>query len=77
VSYKTTQQTCVAQSICEAQYYFASNATKEGLHLCKLTGHILNEPISGTTILWEDNQSAIAYSLTALVIEKTKHIGLK
>jgi hypothetical protein len=27
--------------------------------------------------IWEDNQSAIAYSRNALVNEKTKHIGLK
>jgi KUP system potassium uptake protein len=38
---------------------------------------IFNAPITETTAIWEDNQSAIAYSHNALVSEKTKHIGLK
>jgi hypothetical protein len=40
-------------------------------------GEIFNAPITETTTIWEDNQSAIEYSQNALVSEKTKHIGLK
>jgi KUP system potassium uptake protein len=40
-------------------------------------GEIYNAPITETTTIWEDNQSAIAYPLNALVSETTKHIGLK
>jgi hypothetical protein len=40
-------------------------------------GEIFNEPINGTTAIWEDNESAIAYSQNALVNEKIKHIGIK
>jgi hypothetical protein len=40
-------------------------------------GEIFNAPITETTTIWEDNQSAIAYSQNVLVSEKTKHIGLK
>jgi hypothetical protein len=40
-------------------------------------GEIINTPITQTTTIWEDNQSAIAYSQTSLVCEKTKQIGLK
>jgi KUP system potassium uptake protein len=40
-------------------------------------GEIFNAPITETTTIWEDNQSAIAYSPNALVREKTKHIGMK
>jgi kynurenine formamidase len=41
-------------------------------------GEIFNAPITETTTIWEDNQSAIAYSQNALVSEKTaKHIDLK
>jgi hypothetical protein len=36
VTYKTKEQTCVAQSTCEAEYYSAANATKEGLHFRQL-----------------------------------------
>jgi hypothetical protein len=39
-------------------------------------GEIFNAPITETSTIWEDNQSAIAYSQSALVSEKTKHIGL-
>jgi hypothetical protein len=38
---------------------------------------IFDEPIHGTTTIWEDNQSAIAYSQNAMVSEKIKHIDLK
>jgi KUP system potassium uptake protein len=67
----------VAQSTCEAKYYSAAHATKEGLHLWELMGEIFNAPITETTTIWEGNQSAIAYSQNALVSEKTKHIGMK
>jgi hypothetical protein len=40
-------------------------------------GKIFNPPITETTTIWEDNQSAIAYSKNALVNEKTKHICMK
>jgi hypothetical protein len=40
-------------------------------------GEIFSAPITETTTIWEDNQSAIACSHNALVSEKTKHIGLK
>jgi hypothetical protein len=40
-------------------------------------GEIFNAPITETTTISEDNQSAIAYSQNALVIEKTEHIGMK
>jgi KUP system potassium uptake protein len=67
----------LAQSTCEAEYYFAADATKKGLHLRQLTGEIFKAPITETTTIWEDNQSAIAYSHNALVSEKTKHIAFK
>jgi hypothetical protein len=77
IIYKSKQHTCVAQSTCEAEEYSAVDATKEGLHLRQLLGEIFDAPITETTTIWEDNQSAIAYSQEALVSEKTKHIGLK
>jgi hypothetical protein len=76
ISYKSKQRTCVAKSTCEAEYYYAADATKEGLHLRQLMGEIFNAHITETTTIREDNQSAIAYSRNALVSEKTKHIGL-
>jgi hypothetical protein len=40
-------------------------------------GEIFNEPVIGTTTIWEVSQSAVAYSQNALACEKTMHIGLK
>jgi KUP system potassium uptake protein len=40
-------------------------------------GEIFNAPITETTTIWDDSQSAIAYFQNALVGEKTKHFGLK
>jgi hypothetical protein len=40
-------------------------------------GEIFNDPITEITTIWEDNQSAIAYSHNALVSEEIKPIGLK
>jgi hypothetical protein len=64
-------------STCETWYYFAVDATKEGLHLRQLMGGIFNESITRTITIWEDNQGAIPNYLNALANEKTKHIGLK
>jgi hypothetical protein len=36
-----------------------------------------DEPISGTTTIWEDKLRAIAYSHDAMVDEKTRHIDPK
>jgi hypothetical protein len=40
-------------------------------------GEVFNAPTTETTTIWDENQSAIAYSQSALVSDKTKHIGLK
>jgi hypothetical protein len=62
INYKSKQQTRVAQSTCEAECYSAADATKEGLHLRQVMGEIFNAPITETTTISEDSQSAIAYS---------------
>jgi hypothetical protein len=51
ISYKSKQQTCVAQFTCEAEYYSAADTTKEGLHLRQLMGEIFNAPITETTTI--------------------------
>jgi KUP system potassium uptake protein len=37
----------------------------------------MGETFDGTTTIWEDNESAFAYSMNAMVSETTKHIDLK
>jgi hypothetical protein len=77
VSYKSRKQSRVAKSTCEAQYYLAADATKEAIHIRHMLSEIFSRPVSGTTTIWEDNHNCIAYSLNALVSEKTKHIDMK
>jgi hypothetical protein len=55
VSYKSKQQTRIALSTCKAEYYSTTNVPKEGIHLRQLMEEIFNEPINGTTVIWEDN----------------------
>jgi hypothetical protein len=66
-----------AQSICETEYYYEAETTKESIHLRQLKGEIFNEPASGTTTIWVDNQSAIVCSKNALLSEKTKYIDAR
>jgi hypothetical protein len=77
IDYRSRQQTCVAQSTCEAEYYSAADATLEAIYIRQLLGEIQGVLVSDTTTIWEDNQSTIAYSQNALVSDKTKHIDLK
>jgi hypothetical protein len=51
ISYKSKQHKCVPQSTCEAEYYYAAGATKEGLQLRQLMGEIFNAPMTETTTI--------------------------
>jgi hypothetical protein len=77
VIYKSRKQSYVAQSTCEAEYYSVADATKEAIHIRQILSELFTRHVSGTTTIWEDNQSCIAYSLNALVSGKTKHIDMK
>jgi hypothetical protein len=77
ISYRSRQQTRVAQSTCKAENYSAADATREAIHIRQLLGEIQGVPVSDTTTICEDNQSTIAYSQNALAGDKTKHISLK
>jgi hypothetical protein len=53
-----------------------AEAIKEAIHIQHMLSKIFRRRVSGTTTIWEDNQSCIAYSHNALVSEKTKHVDL-
>jgi hypothetical protein len=42
-----------------------------------MLSEIFSRHVSGTTTIWEDNPSCIAYSHNALRSEEAKHINLK
>jgi hypothetical protein len=77
VSNKSRKESFVAQSTCEAENYSDEDATKEAIYIGQMLSKIFSRLVSGTTAIWEDNHSYIAYSHNALVSEKTKHIDLK
>jgi hypothetical protein len=61
VSWSSKLQTLVALSITKAEHISAVEAGKEILWMCKYMGE-LGYNVSGPSLLWMDNQSAIAVS---------------
>jgi hypothetical protein len=58
VSYKSRKQSCVAQSTCEAESYFAADATKEAIHIRQMLSEIFSRPVSGTTSYGKTTRAA-------------------
>ena len=76
VSWKTKKQSFVALSSTEAEYIALCSATQEAVWLRKLLksiGYIQPEP----TMMYEDNQGAIALSKNSKNHTQTKHIDIK
>lgn len=72
VSWRSRQQNLVATSTTESELLAASEATKEVLSTRKLAAD-LGEPPVGPTIIFEDNQAAIAIALNPASHGRTKH----
>jgi hypothetical protein len=77
ISYKSKQHTCVAQSTCEAEYYSAANATKEGLHLRQLMGRSSTPPSPRPPPSRRTTKAPLRTPNMPWSSGKTKHIGLK
>lgn len=76
ISWSSKRQASVSQSSCESEYYALSEAGKEGVWLHLLLqelGHISAAP----TVIWADNQSAIALAENPEFHKRTKHIDTK
>ena len=76
ISWSSKRQASVSQSSCESEYYALSEAGKEGVWLRLLLqelGHISAAP----TIIWADNQGAIALAENPEFHKRTKHIDTK
>ena len=59
VTWKSKKQTCVALSTAEAEYMALSSASQEAIWMRELNSDLGNEE-SQPTVIFEDNQSAIA-----------------
>jgi len=76
VSWKSQLQSCVALSTAEAEYMGLTEASKEAMFLRFLLDNC-NFTQTESTMLLEDNQSAIALSNSAITNNRTKHIDIK
>jgi len=75
VFWSSKLQTLVALSTTEAEYISAVEARKEIIWLCQFLGE-LGYKIPGPSVLWMDNQSAIAVSKNLEHHGKMKHLSL-
>ena len=76
ISWRSKKQTCVALSTAEAEYMALASAAQEAMWLRQLTIDLKNEPVS-TTVIFEDNQSAICIAKNPQFHGRSKHIAIK
>jgi hypothetical protein len=76
VSWKSQLQTCVALSTAEAEYMGLTESSKEARFLRFLLDNA-NFTQTDPTMLFEDNQSSISLSNSAITNNRTKHIDIK
>ena len=76
ISWRSRKQTSVALSTAEAEYVSLSSATQEVMWLRRLTSELKNGPTKAT-VLYEDNQSAIAMTRNAQFHGRAKHIAIR
>jgi hypothetical protein len=79
ISWSSKLQTTVALSSCEAEYIGQTNATKEAIWLQRLLNEIQPEAANKAqaTIIYCDNQGAIALAKNPQFHARTKHIDIQ
>lgn len=76
VSWSSKRQEIISLSTTESEYVAATHAMKEALWLRSLVKEIL-KPIDGPTVLFSDNQSAIALAHDHQYHARSKHIDIR
>ena len=76
VTWSSKKQLCVALSTAEAEYIALASAAQEAVWIRQLTTE-LGSPPTTATIIYEDNQSAIAMTKNPQFHGKAKHIAIK
>ena len=76
VTWKSKKQNCVALSTAEAEYMALTSAAQEAIWMRELTTELGKEPTK-STVIYEDNQSAICMARNPQFHGRTKHIGIK
>ena len=77
ISWKSRKQRTVALSSCEAEYMALSATIQEGLHLTQLLKDIDCGHQFGPTVVYDDNQGAIALSKNPVNRQRSKHIDVR
>ncbi len=76
ISWSSRKQTSVALSTAEAEYVALSSAAQEAVWLRRLASELRFKQ-SEPTVIFEDNQSAMAMSQNPQFHRKTKHIDIR
>jgi hypothetical protein len=76
VSWSSKRQPIIALSTTESEYIAATHAAKEALWLRTFIGQVFR-PLEAPTILYSDNQSAIALTRDHQYHARTKHIDIR
>lgn len=78
VSWRSQKQRCVALSTAEAEYVAMASATQESVWLRQLIAELTNSSVAeAPTLIYEDNQSAIAMTKNPQFHGRAKHIDIK
>ncbi len=76
LTWLSKKQPVVALSTVEAEYIAVSSATQEAVWLRRLLSSV-GAKVAGATVIFEDNQGAIAMSKNPVSHARTKHIDIK
>lgn len=76
ISWKSQKQRCVALSTAEAEYVAMASAAQESVWLRQLIAELTNAS-KPSTLIYEDNQSAIAMTKNPQFHGRAKHIDIK
>ena len=76
VTRKSEKQSCVALSTAEAECMALSSAAQEAIWMRELNSDLGNRQVK-PTVVYEDNQSAIAMSKNPQFHGRSKHISIK
>ena len=75
ICWKSSKQSTVADSVCEAEYIAASDAAKEAVWLKKFLGELgVTSSLDGPVTLHCDNTGAIAQAKEPRSLQRNKHI---
>ncbi|KAA6407322.1 MAG: hypothetical protein FRX48_08870 [Lasallia pustulata] len=77
ISWSSKRQPTVSLSSCKAEYQGQTQATKEAMWLCRLLNELVDQGEPNATIIYRDNQGALALAKNPTQHGRTKHIDIQ